>query len=367
MKRHLLLFPLILIVIPIAMSRDVVGEIVYLEGNPEITRGGDLVADSVDFGFPIENLDSIRTDAVSVAELELDPRTGVDATIFIDVDTEFHLGITGLKSEQTATIDLIAGSLNVAARELLGVSRLNVQTRTASAGVRGTTFSVTTAVGGEILVSAEEGLVEVTDPDGFTLFAAPGEAVEIDAERNVFRNLKYSGATAALRLEWRAERLETFRANAPRIFRYHARRYRDERQQFVGFYRDLMRERGIIDRWIEESRRGSIGDPADLARDLSQIAEPLFRVRRSMFAYERTLARLERMKPFVIDLAGDIELEEGSGADLLRLADRDRAVMRRRFAAVRHVIRLYSDRAGGDFPGTVVTVEEESTAGEDAN
>lgn len=351
MKRLTLFLLGVAFVMPPVFARDVVGEIVYLEGFPEIIRGADTVIDTVDFGFPIENYDSIRTDPESVVELQLDRATGIDATISVEPDTVFHINVSSLQSEQTGTVDLISGSISVVARELLGVSRLNVRTQTSVAGVRGTTFSVTTAVGGEILVSAQEGLVEVTDLGGATLFAAPGEAVELDSERNVFRNLKYTGSPAALRRQWLAERIDAFRANAPRVFRFYARRYLAERDAFVSAYEALMAERDIIDRWIEEDRRGITADSITVTREKRQIAGALLRLRASMFLFEHTVTRLDRMRPLVVEFADEIEVARGDTAtDLLKLIELERAVMTRRFATVRQVLRLFSDRNNGQTP-----------------
>jgi len=363
---HLLL--ILLVPAGLVAARDVIGEIVYLEGFPEVIRGGDRVIDTVDFGFPIENLDSIRTDSDTVVELRIDGSTGIDATILVEHDTVLYVNLTSLQSEQTGTVDLISGGVGIVARELVGLSWLNVRTQNSVAGVRGTTFSVTTAVGGEILVSAEEGLVEVSDSLGTVLFASPGEAVELDSARSLFRNLKYGGPAGELRRLWLTERTNAFRANAPAIFSFYAERYLDEREQFVSAYEALMHERDIIDRWIEENRRGVVSDAGSVMRDKQQIVGPLLRAQASGFTFEDTMDRLDRMRPFVRENADAIELSHGdSAADLLKLLELEKGVMDRRFAAVHQVLRLYADRNEGQTPVYPVDGSDEmaGVAGQD--
>jgi len=343
----------VLLVVGTALvAQDSIGEITYLDGYPEVIRDGDILYDTLDFGFPIQNFDSIRTDESSSVELRLDPSTGIDASISVDPSTHFHVNVSNLRSEQTGSVELLSGSISVVARELTGRSRLQVRTQSSVAGVRGTTFTVTTAIGGEVLISTQEGLVEVTDEQGFALFAAPGEAVEVDTERNVIRNLKYhSDAVDEFRRQWVDDRVDAFRANAPRVLRFYGRRYLGAREQFVQAYEELMSYRTIIDRWIEESRRGVTGSGLSLVQDKRRIAGPLLQIRASMFVFEHTFNRLNQMAAYVRDISATVDVGDGgSAADLYRRIEIERAVMRHRLATVRHILKLYAERNDGETP-----------------
>ena len=84
-----------------------------------------------------------------------------------------------------------------------------------------TTFSVTTVVGGEILVAAEEGAVEVTQPGG-TLVAEPGEAAEVSLESGIFRNVSFRrDQLEEFGAQWLRERVDAFVADAPRVLRFY--------------------------------------------------------------------------------------------------------------------------------------------------
>lgn len=344
---------LVLLVVGAAVSaQNSIGQITYLDGYPEVIRDGDVLYDTLDFGFPIQNFDSIRTDAYSSVELRLDPSTGIDASISVEPSTQFYLNVSSLRSEQTGSVELLSGSISVVVRELTGRSRLQVRTQSSVAGVRGTTFTVTTAVGGEVLVSTQEGLVEVTDARGFALFAAPGEAVEVDTERNVIRNLKYSNdAVVEFRQQWVTDRVDAFRANAPRVLRFYGRRYLEAREQFIQAYEELMSYRAIIDRWIEESRRGIVGSGMSVLQDKRRIAGPLLRIRASMFLFEHTFNRLDQMAGYVQDISATVDVGDGgSAADLYRRIEIERTVMQHRLATVRHVLKLYAERNNGETP-----------------
>lgn len=349
----------VLLVVGTALAAQYsIGEITYLEGYPEVIRDGDILYDTLDFGFPIQNFDSIRTDESSFVELRLDPSTGIDASISVDPHTHFYVSVSNLRSEQTGSVELLSGTISVVAREFAGRSRLQVRTQSSVAGVRGTTFTVTTALGGEVLISTQEGLVEVIDEQGFALFAAPGEAVEVDTERNVIRNLKYhSDAVDEFRRQWVDDRVDAFRANAPRVLRFYCRRYLGAHDQFIQAYEELMSYRTIIDRWIEESRRGITGSDMSLVQDKRRIAGSLLRVRASMFVFEHTIDRLGQMAAYVRDISAAVAVGDvgdggsgGSAADLYRRIEIERTVMRQRLATVRHILKLYAERNDGETP-----------------
>lgn len=358
----------------LAAAESPVGQITYMEGMPEIVRDGDLVFDTLDFGFFIENYDAVRTGIDSTVDFQLDPATGIDASITVEPDTEFVVNISALRSEQTGTIELVSGSISVVARKLVGRSRLQIRINDTIAGVRGTTFAVTTAVDGGVLIIAEEGSVEVSDEQGTSVFAVPGEAVEIDPEHRVFRNMKYTGVPASdFRQDWTQGRLERFRSNAPQIFRFYARRYFDARTEFSAGYEELMRHRAIIDQWIEESRRGGTGDLASVIQEKRQIAASLLRVRPSMAVLSETFARMDQMKPYIAAFASTIDLEDlgtvntrriRTAADFYRMLEMDRGVMERRIATVRHVLKLYTARNDGISP--TPALEETPESGDDS-
>ncbi len=333
----------------VAAQADEVGTIAYVEGYPSLVRNGKPIYEEIDFGFRVESFDSFRTDSRSSLELAFDPQTGIDATVAVEPDTQFTVEVETLRSGPTGSVDLIAGSLNVVARSLADGARFQIRSATAAMGVRGTVFSVTGAPGGELLVTTEEGLVEVTSEEGRTLFASPGEAVEIDDESALFRTVRYDrDDLPAFRAEWRSRRAALFAERADEILRFHGRRYLEAREQFIDAYTNLMSHRDVLDEWMDESRRGVRPRAGDL-RERRELVAALLRVRAALRRFEPTVARLDQMAPFVRELAPDVELRPGvTAADLYRMVANDRRAMRDRLATVRYALKLAAQRSADE-------------------
>jgi hypothetical protein len=350
------------------VAADEVGSVTFVEGYPDVVREGDSLPEVIDFGFRVENFDSIRTDEASALEVAFDPGTGIDATVAIEPDTHVYIDVSDLRTEQTGTLELVAGSVSVVARHLTGASEFQVRTPVATMGVRGTTFAVTGGPGGELLVTADEGVVEVSDREGRSLFAVPGEAVEIDEEAALLRTLRYDrDRIREFRRDWRARRLELFVEHAPRILRFYGRRYLGAREAFVEAYAQLMGARDVIDEWMNESMRG-VRPSRDALRERRQLVRTVLRVRAAMARFEPVIARLDRMAPVVRELAPDVEIEPGvTAGDLYRTLANDRRIMTERLATVRHVLKLFAQRNNGETPFEFFERLEERRSGESAS
>ena len=352
MRRMLLVCAGAALLAAVATAQDPIGEISYVEGYPELVRDGDLLPDAIDFGFVVENFDSIGTTDGSFVEVTIDPSTGIDATISIQPDTRFSFDVTGLRHEQTGVIDLVAGTISVVARALAGDSALEVHSASAVMGVRGTTFSVSTAISGEILVSAEQGEVEVSGDGVESTTAEPGFAVEFDPLAGRVRRLQYSPARlAAFRSSWLREREAAFRSNAPDLVAEYGNRYLDAREQFTGAYARLMSYRQILDEWVDENRRGLRLPLGTRVRNRSTLVGTLLRARAGMRQVVRLSALLERMAPYVAPIASQIVVTaDVSGLGLFRMVEQDQRILQERVATVMQALKLYALRNDGLAP-----------------
>lgn len=317
---------------------DEVATVAYVEGYPRLVRNGKPIYEEIDFGFRVESFDAFATDSRSVLELAFDPQTGIDATVAAESETRFTVEVSRLRSAAIASVDLIAGSVSVVARSLADGARFQIRTATAAMGVRGTDFSVTGAPGGELLVVTEEGLVEVSSEEGRTLFASPGEAVEIDDESALFRTVRYDrDDLQTFRSEWRRRRAALFAERADEVVRYSGRRYLEARERFIEAYAELMSHRDVLDEWMDESRRGvrpRVGDP----RERGELAAAIAGARAATRQLEPIAARLEQIAPVVRDLAPELH----------RLVVDDRRAMDERIATVRYALKLASQRSDDD-------------------
>lgn len=332
-------------------ANDPIGSVTYLEGYPEVIRNGGEIFDWIDFGFEVENYDQVETDDGSIVEIQIDASTGIDASVTVQPSTVFYFDLSSLRGEQNGGIELLGGSVEVVARRLVGNSKLDVRTSTAVMGVRGTKFSVTTAINGDILVTTTEGSVEVTPDSGEPRYAVPGQAVEQTIE-GVFRNISIEGVDAdAFRRSWFQDRVAAFDANASRVISFFGGRYLEQRETFAEAYRNLLSQRDIIDKWIGEDEEGRIGSRADVMREKRELFGELARIRQSLFLFERTYYRLAQMAPYA---GGDVlTMQIAPGVDagqLFEIVAEDRRVFTRRMAIVRYVMKLYALRNDGVMP-----------------
>ena len=367
MRRTLLILWCAVMVLPVASAQDPIGEVSYVEGYPELVRDGDVLLDTIDFGFEVENYDSIRTVDGSFVEIQIDPSTGIDASISVQPDSAFCFDITSLRGEQVGAIEMITGTIDVVARRLIGNSGLEVRTASAVMGVRGTVFSVTTAIDGDILVTAEEGEVEVTVDEGETAAVEPGTAVEFDPSERRIRLLRYSpGQLRAFREAWLGDRARIFIQRAPELVVSYGRLYLEARDRFTENYADLMSYREVLDRWVDEGRRGLRIPLGTRLEQGSTLIGTLARARTSMLVLERLTAQLERMSPYVAAIASEIQVtDDVSGLDLFRLVRRDQRIMRERIAAARQALKLFTLRNAGIAPRLLgdETGEDSESAG----
>jgi hypothetical protein len=189
----------------------------------------------------------------------------------------------------------------------------------------------------------------VTSEEGRTLFASPGEAVEIDDESSLFRSVRYDrDALQDFRSDWIARRAELFASRADEVFRFYGRRYLDARDRFVDVYAELMSHRDVLDEWMDDSRRGVRPRVGDL-RDRRELVAAIVRVRAALRQLEPTIARLEQIEPFVRGIAPEAELRPGvMASDLYRMVANDRRATEEQIAMVRYALKLAAQRSAAE-------------------
>lgn len=354
--RRVSLFALVLMAGVSLAAEDRVGEVVFVDGTPAFVRDGRELTETVDFGYPVENFDTVMTDDRSELEIAIDPETGIDVAIRVAPDTTFYLDLSSYQQRQRGVIELISGSINVNAREIREGSGFLIHTPTSAMGVRGTVFSVDTSPGGEILVVPEEGVVEVNTMSGQRGFARTGQAIEIDTVESVVRTLRFSpDQRQAFRDSWRAERREQLVERAPELIRRLGRQYRVMKERFVTTYAELMRRRDVLDQWMEEGRRGPMSEGDVVRRQVQALAPVLLQLRSGLRAFEQLFARLERLREFLPDGSGSLEVQPGfTIADVYEEIGTDRAVMRDRFHEVRYALKLFAMRNNGVVPRSIL-------------
>ena len=331
------------------LQAESIGSITYLEQEVRVVRAGRDLVEGVDFGFPLESFDLIQTGAEGFAEILLDPRTGIQAQIMVEPSTSFYLDVSDLRSQQTAGIELLTGSLAFRVNELVGSSDFEVRTETAVMGVRGTDFIVVMAPAGDVLVVTTEGRVEVSDSSVRRRFARPGEAVE-RLESGEFRNLDLGTNPEEGAQLWLDERMRAFYARAESILTFQAARYLALRTRFFDAWEDLQEHRDIIDTWVAEDRRGELGSRIDQIRQKRRIIGSIIEIRRAASFFHRLFYRLRSLAsmpdlPLSAEVAEDLTL----GEFFSQLRNEARLI-EERLNSYRQLLVLYARRNDGVTP-----------------
>jgi hypothetical protein len=146
--------------------------ITYLEGDVFISKdGGDW--ELADFGNSLALNDRIKTDADSICELQFTDL----AAVKIDELTEIKVSSIARNNGRN-TIQLDSGSIVSRVRSLSGNENFNIRTTSATAGVRGTVFSVSSNETGETTIAVAEGTVAVV-PTSLVLEESDEKTLEV--------------------------------------------------------------------------------------------------------------------------------------------------------------------------------------------
>jgi len=260
-----------------------IGEILYFEGEVSLQREDKVLTEmDIDFGFGIQNYDLLSTGPNSYMEIEIFDTTGIGGKIKMDPRSAFYLEISDLRTQQVGAVELLAGRLNFDVAKMTGSSGFDVRTQSAVMGVRGTTFSVITAPGGEALVTTQSGKVEVSNTQGSVTFSQPGQVVEV-AESSNLQTIPVTPSTLeGFEKNWMDTKIQAFRANAPRAIAGYARRFEQLRNQFTRSFARLDEVKEVVEKWKREDRVGGIGGRMELAREKRQVIGALMGIRRNV-------------------------------------------------------------------------------------
>jgi len=340
--------------LPLA-AEDVVGTITYVEGSVQIQRDEELLdAKRVKEGLALQNFDLLITGADGRVELELASPRCPSATGKVAPRTRFSLEIGRMGAKRQVTVGLTLGSVSMKCAKLSSSQSVRVQTDTALMGVRGTTFTVTAAVSGDLLIDCDEGEVECRDEDGTTVSAVPGEVVEKLFEGRFARLPVAVSSLEQFRRGWNAERISALKANAGKAIAAFAVRYKSLLAQFDRDFETLLKARRTIEKWQAEDRAGRIGGAMEVAKEMKEVIGALFRLRRTLFLFERVYFRLLELKGYHDEGLGRGTIRYGLASEtttqFFERLERDRRGLEAKMAKVRLVARLYAKRNEGRLP-----------------
>ena len=332
-----------------ALAAEPVGRIEYVEGEVKLLRDGSTY-DTWDLGpgDPLYVMDVIQTGSDGFVEVIL-TATG-RSTVRVRENTAYYVETESRTGGGTrARLRVLTGSVETAVNQLTAGSTLDVETRSATFGVRGTEFDVLTAPDESSLLGVRSGRVEITG-GGRQARAEAGVAVEVQPDGVPEGYQVPDGDFDRFYEQWVNIRLQAFRSGAATFIQAYARRFNDTDPTFQSAYTELMRHRDRL-RAASEADTTSRGEDMRLRTDVSPA---MIRMRSILPLYEDTVYRLRELHRFHREGIGTTTIDGRSSTDFFReFAEREGRLLSR-LSEVRTVFRMYSvieQRSFGGLPG----------------
>ncbi len=340
----LILCLLLTLVIPglaFGQTSMVVGDIDYFEGRVNIHRNGQLLDwRTIDFGFPIEQFDLIETGPDSMVELSLRGPVSGSSRVIIRPNTAFSLEHVETTTEQQSVYQVMRGSIGVQSSQRAPNEGLRVRSATTAMGVRGTTFDVTVAVEGSILISVSSGLVEVEDDRGRKANAQPGTVVQRISDQPPQRTAVSVEDLGLYQDFWVTGRIEAFRAGAPTFIQAFARQHREYYPRFQNAYNQLLAQRNTLERFGQANSTASMGS---LIQAKTQVTPAIVAMRSILPLFEMTFFRLVDLEEYHAEGFGRTTIEPGLSSDaFFRTFAQDARQVNTMLAVTRYLFKLYA-------------------------
>ncbi|MBN1696324.1 MAG: FecR domain-containing protein [Spirochaetales bacterium] len=326
------------------------GEITYLEGNVGITRNAvSLDASRIDTGTRIMNYDLVSTKENSMVEIEVISARCPATIITVEENTAFTFDINRIDGTETTQLDMFAGSIALKVDALAKSQDLLVNTGETAMGVRGTAFTVTTLPTGEVLVTCKQGRVECKDTSGKRLYAQPGKVVEAGSEAAVQEVNVPVADVETYRDDWYTKKVTLLKGNALLQIKKLAAEYEKRLSQFTEAYRALFAESDIIDKWIQEDKKGATGTNMEVMKEKKTIIGHLYAIQKSLFWFQRIYFRLIELKRFHDLGFGKGNIREGLSTDTF-FNNLLKQNIEKKLADIRYIYKLYALRNNGSVP-----------------
>ena len=359
---HFLLIPLILTGLTIvkAHSEDTVGTLVYKDGEVQIVRDSETLPENEVFiGSDIENMDLIITKEDSEAQIEIESGASPGSILRVEPNTYCTITINGRERKTETDIGIIAGILAIKVKKLSKNNRFVVKSDAVTLGVRGTQFSVVSPPTGDFLITCKEGKVLCSDNNGNKLMAKPGQVVEKRAGE-IFRTIPVAvSSLSEFRENWYTERIEAFKADALRAIRYYASQYLKLYKEFNREYTSLMGEKRILNKWIYEDKNHTIGSTIEVMREKKRIIGHLFKIKRTLFIFERIYFRLLELEKYFKEGYGRGTVKESlTSGDFFGEFQKNQVNLMKRMSFIRYVFKLYAKRNNGYVPAGISSNQE---------
>jgi hypothetical protein len=332
---------------PALFASDEIGTIDYMKGKVVITRNDEVLTTAdLSEGDAIENYDLIRTYANSELSITITSPLSPNTVISIDPNTTFSIEISKYAKKNATTLEMFTGGIALKVQHLAGNQDLNVKSEGAVMGVRGTNFGVGSSPEGDILITCDEGDVEVASNTGKKFHAVPGKAVEQVEGGEIAEIPVAVSSLAKFRQEWGAKKVEAFRANAPRAIKNFAVRYNTLLARFNSEFDNLTKNNAVIDKWMKEHKANKVGGNLEIIKEKKAVVRDLLLLQRTLFIFEKVYFRVNELYSYY---------KEGLGANtaisptlsakaFFATFEKDQPMLDKKLAKVKFVMKLYAKR-----------------------
>ena len=276
-----------------AWAEQPIGSIDFADGPFTLTRNGTAVS-GPSIGDDIYDQDLISTGTSGSVTIALAKATGMGGTIKVAPESSLYLEVDGPEGQQHSQVELISGGLSLKLKKLAGSPTLAVATDTATMGVRGTEFEVTTSDNGDILVTCTEGEVACTDESGSSVSAVPGQTVEKQEGQRMQRRALAIAEYQKFKATWISNESAAFKRGAGRAAAAIAIRYLDLLSRFQSIHEELAAN-GTLRRWAEEEKTGTSAAGPELDSQLAEVGPRLREARRVLGAMMRITVRVDAL------------------------------------------------------------------------
>ncbi len=323
------------------------GELVYAEGTVTVHRAGG-VKERVDIGDIVRQYDVIATGPKSRATIDLAAGYPGGAELKLAENTAFYFDVKAPEGEERrSVIQLLAGALAIKVDKLANGS-FNVAADGAVLGVRGTVFIVDTVPDGSLLVTTNEGAVEVRSLDGRRAMSRADAAVAVPAGGSTRLLAVEPSKAAEFRAGWRSEAIAAFAPRALETASIYAKAIEDNRAAFDAALRALRAHDATLKLWRDARAAGRVPRFTDWIDEKKAVSGALFDCLKALFLIERPYYRLLELKAYHDQGVGVGNLRDGSSSAAFYAGfEAANAALAADMARVREAMDLFSYAAAG--------------------
>jgi len=341
MRKRLLTSLILLLSALITVNQaDAQGRVLYSDGDVELHKGGELL-DGKDIrqGTELQEFDLIRTGSDGFTEIEITSQGSGSILIKAENNTSFYYSALKKPESTETVINMLSGSIGIKLKKMTSGDKLNVFSRNAVLGAKGTEFNIAASPDGSILVTCPEGIVSCSLSSGEEVIAGSGMIVEVLQGRQIkgvdvgIENLEM------YRAEWFTERVKVFRAGAFSLTKPVIIQYEELADRFNIYYKELKEFEKLFRKYSIES---DDIDEGEIIEDKIMVSQAVLNMKSVFFTFDEFFYRIDEIKRFhdLIPVKGTLRKKYDID-DFMKDFQKNYKGMAKKAAYTRQVFRIY--------------------------